>query len=198
MTKTCITCGGSWLGKPFDTTCVHDFDEAPEPERVDEIQVGRQPKSAPLSAMRYERVFRAVSWIGGRVLSTEHPTREGAIAAWKAAWRDRREVERARESIRKIADHGRGIAYPDGTVLAVSISGPRTDAYDFAARAARAAAVPCEHLAPKNMMHGMTSDLRELIRAGALEPVARRIASLSAAGYEVRDVGGRPEVWKAR
>lgn len=89
--KTCTKCGGSWAGvKQFDTECAHDF--GPEPE-VREIQVARQPLSAPLEAMRFERIFEATYFdatLGP--IRVEHPTREGAIAAWKAEWLWRRDA----------------------------------------------------------------------------------------------------------
>ena len=83
--KTCIKCGGSWIGKEFDTLCVHDFDEPPEPTETLLLQPDETGHFAG------ERTWLACG--GG--MSGFHPTREGAIAAWKKAWRERRMPMRA-------------------------------------------------------------------------------------------------------
>lgn len=89
--KQCIKCGGSWAGaKQFDTECAHDFDEAPEPDGV----IERLPHGD-------EEIFVAFGpqpggdALRGPWLESEHPTREGAIAAWKVEWTKRRDEQRA-------------------------------------------------------------------------------------------------------
>ena len=87
--RQCVLCGGSWAGKAFDTRCAHDFDEAPMPD-VTRSSLVRCPDMRPM---------REQGWIafgGGSVFATnaywvQHPTREGAIAAWQQAWRERRD-----------------------------------------------------------------------------------------------------------
>jgi hypothetical protein len=84
--RTCVKCGGSWMGAvAFDTTCVHDFDEAPQPPYVDrnELRVGEYGWVA-----HDDDCDGDGHWV-------KHPTREGAIAAWQTAWRERRDRERA-------------------------------------------------------------------------------------------------------
>jgi hypothetical protein len=91
--RVCIKCGGSWNGQAFNTLCAHDFGEAPEPDGVIEHQ--------PLDSGSW-REFGFVAFgpapggnrLRGPWLEETHPTREGAIAAWKAAWCDRRDLER--------------------------------------------------------------------------------------------------------
>lgn len=69
--RFCTKCGGSWL-RPYDPACAHEMGP-PEPSVADWPRV---------SGDRVERVYIA----HGDGLDRTHPTREGAIAAWQAAW----------------------------------------------------------------------------------------------------------------
>jgi hypothetical protein len=91
--RVCIRCGGSWNGAEFDTLCAHDFDEAPEPDAVELMAPERATTTeAGETFSKGERYWFAS---GSAVPSQVHPTREGAIAAWKAAWRERIVLTRA-------------------------------------------------------------------------------------------------------
>ena len=82
----CLRCGGSTTGKPYDTTCSHDF--GPEPACV--VLAGPRVRWAlshePGRFVEGERLWVALSQDPERVRDVEayaHPTREGAIAGWR-------------------------------------------------------------------------------------------------------------------
>lgn len=72
--RECIKCGGSAL-RDYAWGCEHDFGEAPDPEAVGSF------------FLNDERMFMATGEIAGMRFSTEHPTRDGAIALWQERWR---------------------------------------------------------------------------------------------------------------
>src|SRR5574341_1210088 len=88
--RVCIKCGGSWAGPvAFDTLCAHDFDEAPEPRSVDYERIRLLAAPGGARACEYGYVAFGPAHDSGSVpdmewIEVEHPTREGAIAAWKA------------------------------------------------------------------------------------------------------------------
>src|SRR5574341_263005 len=98
--RVCIKCGGSWAGPvAFDTLCAHDFDEAPEPRSVDYERIRLLAAPGGARACEYGYVAFGPAHDSGSVpdmerIEVEHPTREGAIAAWKAEWRRRRDEQR--------------------------------------------------------------------------------------------------------
>lgn len=85
--RVCLRCGGSWLGRSPDPECSHVYeDEAREPTYVYRDM-----------AAKHEMLWTAagcLEWNGPAHIA-RHPTREGAIAAWQAEWRRRRETKRA-------------------------------------------------------------------------------------------------------
>jgi hypothetical protein len=96
--RTCVKCGGSWMGKSVDTRCAHDFDLAPQPEALTYGFDGAEEGAHPLRKLPCEKLWIADGWpfeAGSKGVRAAHPTREGAIAAWQTAWRERRDRERA-------------------------------------------------------------------------------------------------------
>lgn len=85
MSRVCVKCGGSWTGKAYDTACGHDFGEAPEPTVEDGWPLGDGEREIGFLAWGPDPRNPPCDF------EAEHPTREGAIALWKAAWRERRE-----------------------------------------------------------------------------------------------------------
>lgn len=98
--KTCIKCGGSWAGAvQHDPMCQHDFDEPPEPDGViDDVPLRRLGDDGVARALEVGFCAFGPAPGGNRLrgpwIEEEHPTREGAIAAWKDAWRKRHEEMR--------------------------------------------------------------------------------------------------------
>lgn len=95
--RACVKCGGSWAGaKPYDSLCAHDFDEAPVPDVTPSSLVRSRSDLTPTGEMGW------IAYGGGSMWSpashwVQHPTREGAIAAWQQSWRERRDRERAND-----------------------------------------------------------------------------------------------------
>lgn len=74
------------MGREYAYGCEHDFDEAPEP-----------------SVLTFRNIQGELVWeayTDDSTISAVYPTREGAIAAWKAEWT--RERDRARLTAAKI------------------------------------------------------------------------------------------------
>lgn len=91
--RECLKCGGSAL-KDYAWGCEHDDGERepPEPLHLSSMAEALMAQIEPGYENRSESY-----WLCGRF---EHPTREGAIALWKEAERERLRVEYAREPVK--------------------------------------------------------------------------------------------------
>lgn len=86
--KTCKICGGNAY-RDADTLCAHEYVEAPEPDLVQ--RADRHTLVTGVPGMRSEESWIAAgpkgeTWPHERECWAEHPTRDGAIAAFKERW----------------------------------------------------------------------------------------------------------------
>src|SRR5688500_3491202 len=104
--RTCTRCGANAY-VDADTYCEHAYHEPPAPEYVTTRRVNG------------ETLYMARGPIGDARHSAEHPTREGAIALWQERWTWGPAIAALFGWL--LSTPFRGVRYPDGTALRVSV-----------------------------------------------------------------------------